>query len=722
MRKPDHATIVEIARALDLPRVTATRRAAKEGWPFEEQPCRGGRKRFYPLATLPDAVRLAVVGQAPVERLLPDVATRGRSIPLRRRPTGPLSDKQQRLSAARFELVRLYMTHLAQAGHGGRMRAREEFLVLYEAPAWPALREALGQLCWQTIERWQRILQQDGDPQALADTRGNWRRGNSRLSPEQMQILATFAYHPNNMRLSHCVRWAQAVMRKHGIDTMSVDTYRRYIERLRDTNYPAWVFYREGEQALENKCGYTLERDWSRVEVGDLVTADGHVLNFEVLNPWTGKPCRPILVLFFDCRSNMPLGWELMPTENTTSIHVALRRSILALGKYPKVVYLDNGRAFKGQYFTSSRAFDDGTITGLYARLGIATTFATPYHGQSKTVERFFGTLLEMESVLPTYTGSDIAHKPARMHRGERLHRALWDRYGGGSVALSLQQAHEILACWFDDYANRPQRGHLDGQTPIEVFNAGRGPGVDEAELVELMLSIELRTIRKEGISLMGRTYYHPALYGRREPVVVRYDLQDRGAIWVYEKDGGLLCRAEPKCGVHPAARTLGSETDREQLAAELATKNRMKTLTVGPARKLLKEQILPEHERHMQAIGMAQGAAPGQPGTELNSVPREVKKITHIDMAKARREADEAVALQAEAERSDLQGELLRLSEPDRYERLIELEAQGHELGAEWLGFMSYFESLEAYAREAEYWEACRVKYGLMYRASARG
>ena len=41
MHNADHATIVEIAKALDLPRATATRRAAKEGWPFEEQPCRG---------------------------------------------------------------------------------------------------------------------------------------------------------------------------------------------------------------------------------------------------------------------------------------------------------------------------------------------------------------------------------------------------------------------------------------------------------------------------------------------------------------------------------------------------------------------------------------------------------------------------------------------------------------------------------------------------------
>jgi len=61
-----------------------------------------------------------------------------------------------------------------------------------------------------------------------------------------------------------------------------------------------------------------------------------------------------MLVLFFDMKSSMPCGWEIMPTENTASISAALRRSIIRLGMVPKIVYLDNGRAFKGAYFTGT--------------------------------------------------------------------------------------------------------------------------------------------------------------------------------------------------------------------------------------------------------------------------------------------------------------------------------------------------------------------------------
>ena len=81
------------------------------------------------------------------------------------------------------------------------------------------------------------------------------------------------------------------------------------------------------------------------------------------------------LILFYDMKSNMPLGWEIMPTEDTQAISSALRRAIIALGKIPKVVYLDNGRAFKSRFFKGSD-FDEQSFTGIYAQLGIRTIFA----------------------------------------------------------------------------------------------------------------------------------------------------------------------------------------------------------------------------------------------------------------------------------------------------------------------------------------------------------
>ena len=52
-----HADIKTIAEALGIVKSTANERAKREAWGFEEQAGRGGKKRLYPLATLPSSVR-----------------------------------------------------------------------------------------------------------------------------------------------------------------------------------------------------------------------------------------------------------------------------------------------------------------------------------------------------------------------------------------------------------------------------------------------------------------------------------------------------------------------------------------------------------------------------------------------------------------------------------------------------------------------------------------
>jgi putative transposase len=59
---------------------------------------------------------------------------------------------------------------------------------------------------------------------------------------------------------------------------------------------------REGEKALDDKVMPYIERDLSEINVGDILVADGHRLNFQVINPfasrqdqrlsafWTGSP------------------------------------------------------------------------------------------------------------------------------------------------------------------------------------------------------------------------------------------------------------------------------------------------------------------------------------------------------------------------------------------------------------------------------------------------
>jgi putative transposase len=73
-----------------------------------------------------------------------------------------------------------------------------------------------------------------------------------------------------------------------------------------------------------------------------------------------------------------------MMTENTQCVASALRNSILNLGLIPKVVYQDNGKAFKFRYFQHSD-FEEGEFNGVYANLGIHSVFTR--HLSSKVMK-----------------------------------------------------------------------------------------------------------------------------------------------------------------------------------------------------------------------------------------------------------------------------------------------------------------------------------------------
>ena len=132
---------------------------------------------------------------------------------------------------------------------------------------------------------------------------------------------------------------------------------------------------RDGEKALSDKVEPYIKRDASLLDVGDILVADGHELAFQVINPFTGKPCRATLVGFLDWKSTALVGYEIMLEENTQCIASALRNAIINLDMIPKIVYQDNGRAFRAKYFTDDKGFGELGFYGLYAKLGIETVF-----------------------------------------------------------------------------------------------------------------------------------------------------------------------------------------------------------------------------------------------------------------------------------------------------------------------------------------------------------
>ena len=584
------------------------RRAEREGWQSQKCAGRGGGKEWL-LSSMPEDTRLAIraAEEKQAMELAPATTVPALSPTL---TTAIMDDKRRYQALARADLVCQYIGW--QRRHGATKIQKGEFIVAYKAGAWPKLLEEVGPVSWQTLERWKLEQERSGSVLSLADKRGVTHKGRTMLTEEHKPVILGHVLNPNGANVSQCVREVQKKFQATGLASPSEPTIRRFVKQYMTECFDEWTLFREGKKAWNDKCAISLLRDWNLVQVGDVVIGDGHTLNFETINPATGKPTRMTIVLFYDGASNCPLGWEIMATENTASISAAFRRTCIMLGKFPRVVYLDNGRAFRAKFFKGCPDFEQAGFLGLYRDLGCSVIHAWPYHGQSKPIERFFGTFHDMEVWMPSYTGNDIAHKPARMKRGEDLHRQLYTKLGGRP--LTEEETLVQVARWFAEYATRPQyRTHLHGRTPGDVFMEGRGEGLSPQDMQKLtlfMMQKEVRTITKDGIKVNGRLYWHEKLYSRRHPVLVRYDEHfNPYTVYVYTLDGDLLCEAKDRehyriaSGLHPVARILGTPEQQEEVRANIALRKGLERSSTALMRELLQATILPETQARLAAL-----------------------------------------------------------------------------------------------------------------------
>jgi len=717
-------TAPEIAAALGITRVNVVRRANKELWPYEEQGVNGGKRKLYFYASLPVDVRRAVETWE-MKRLVEErkaLVVAHTPQPPAKNPQGKAAQAsllpwQEKKALAEADLLKLYLEMAGLSKRGAVLQIKISFLEAYNRGAagpYPQLFEVLGPVTFKTMERWavkaKKAQQKGGDlVRALAPRHGDHLRGLRRIGGRegklddlmrtpQGKILLAWALSPSRYNKAQVIFNARSAMRQRGIqDNESDATYKRFLDDFEARKNHIWIYSREGKQAWNDQCAFYIERDYDLLEVGDCLVADGHLLDFMSINPYTGKPKRLTLVTFMDMKSNFPVGWEIMPTEDTRSIAAALWRACLALGKLPTCVYLDNGRAFGSKYFTGD--LTQSGLPGLFKRLGIETIFAWPYHGQSKTVERWHLTLKEFEKHAPTYVGGSIDEKPPRLNRGEREHRKMWERLTRGAVP-TLLQTHRGLAAWLDEkYNPRPQpRGHLKGKSPLEVFLAGKGPGIDPNELHFLMLSQTVRTIHRRGITHLGKDYYAPELYGRRHPVMIRYDLLNPDYILVYEEDGALLCEAQVMTKVHPIARITGTEAHQEELKRQIELKKHQEKEASGFCRMFSETLVQPETEAHFARLGLSPEGAP---------TPKKLPRPAPLsDGEKQQIAADAAAASRKMQTEKDRLEEMKLRPDSQRYLELLQHKAQGGEPTADDRLFMRYFRAGEEYAALKDWFE----------------
>ena len=506
-------------------------------------------------------------------------------------------EKCKQIALARLDIVHRWLEFRKKSQN--KLKADYDFVKLHNTSN-SHLFDILGKISRGSLHRWLAMLNGTEDytkllPQYKYSSVNDYR---TVLNDEEIKLFMGLLLHPNRLSIGKAIALTKYKLKEQGQNFIPADiTFRRYAKWFKDNNYDKWILARDGEKALSDKVEPYIKRDTSLLEVGDILVADGHKLAFQVINPFTGKACRATLVGFLDWKSTAFVGYEIMLEENTQCIASALRNAIINLDMIPKVVYQDNGRAFRAKYFTDDKGFTELGFQGLYSKLGIETVFARPYNARAKVIERFFKEFQEgFEKLLPSYIGSNIQDKPAYMMRNEKFHKNLHNDF-----IPTIEETIKMIDMWLSFKNSQPCPNAPD-KTIAEVISERKRQNIDINMLDDLMLATEVKTIQRNGIRFLNCDYFDERLYGFKSKVLIKYNLFDLTSIKVYTPKGEYLCTAERVTETHPMAKLLGDAKDYEDYKQKIVRQRQLKKKTVESVKKYLKTEDMKLLETQMES------------------------------------------------------------------------------------------------------------------------
>jgi len=506
-----------------------------------------------------------------------------------------IPEGMKKIALARIDLIRLWQGYMKEKKN--KQEASKEFLNLYNTGEFHKnIYEILKNTSIGSIYRWKAKLANTSDWTRLVPEyqfKGT-RDCRTSLTEEEIKIFMKILLNQNRFSIGKAISLTKHILIKRGYEILPRDvTFRRYADWFKKNHYDKWTLAREGQKALRDKVEPFIVRDASVLDVGSVLIADGHRLNFQVINPFTGRPTRANLVGFLDWKSGGLAGFEIMLQEDTQCIASALRNAILNIGRTPDIVYQDNGRAFRAKFFTGNKNFEELGFNGVYEKLGIKPVFATPYNARAKVIERFFLEFQEsFEKILPSYIGSSIDNKPAYMKRNEELHKQIHSGY-----IPTIDEAIRLVNCWLE-YKHSLPCPNVPGQTVAEVLAKVERQNINEQELDDLMMVQTVKTIGRNGIRFLKSDYFDDSLYGLRGRAIVKYSLFDLSYVKVYSLQGEFFGKAYRVAPTHPMAVHLGNINDIQDYKQKIVKQKQLRNRTLKEVRKLFTIQDIPMLEK----------------------------------------------------------------------------------------------------------------------------
>lgn len=571
-----HADIKTIADALCISKRTAERRAINEAWPFEEQAGRGGKKRLYPLNSLPKAVREALIStrihqvmvvtavqvKAPCpaikksEVFRSDGAMVKRGLIRRVKTEASLNDLDRARRDAGLVLCQAIESAMALSSCSAKRAMTELAERVLSGIARPELIDAAtvtytkprktGQTPASLVSRLQKMYAAYVQGRSEGDIGRYLVPGTPEKighNPIHIHAFLIFYCRPTRPPVSEAWRAAQGWFATQSLPCPAVDTFHRIEKSL-----PVTIKYR-GRMTGSEWRGLKayVARDVSMFHTNDIWVADGHSFKAKVQHPIHGQPFTPEITVVIDWVSRRIVGWSVDLAESTIAVSAALRHAEQQTRARPLVFYSDNGSGECGKLI-------DCPIHGTLARQGITHETGIPGNPQARgIIERLWQvTTIPMARTYPTCTWRGSDKEAVR-----KMLVGLNKKDGTGRAVLPswrqlLDDCERVLG-WDGEYNRLHAHRALDEQTPIEEYAKKLDPnaelcGPSDDELAVLWMPEVGRTPQRGVISIFGNEYANRMLIdalAEGEKVRVRFDIHNADQVWVLRMDGTFLCMAE---------------------------------------------------------------------------------------------------------------------------------------------------------------------------------
>lgn len=328
--------------------------------------------------------------------------------------------------------------------------------------------------------------------------------------------------------------------------TMRIPNNRRTVNRLLSHIPPQMICYcREGIRKWRSDFGHFTLRVRPLL-VNELWQGDHHVFDLFVRVKITRQKndrtyekeiaVRPVLTAWMDTATGCLVGWVISILPNADTIAEAFCRGVsLTVGEefhgLPKGILVDCGKDYRSallQDLPDVYQITDSSLylnrrfagLGLLPALGVEIHSALPYHPQSKSIERMFGTL-ERQWIckLKGWCHNSVSERPAGF--AQYLQRLLDNKELLTLEEFVMKFQSEILPAYHHFREDAPEDMNewtpsLNSMSPMERYHALEKPYMVTPDW-QTLSALKMHhaagcKIRRHGIRFQNVWYWNDAL------------------------------------------------------------------------------------------------------------------------------------------------------------------------------------------------------------------